>query len=115
MKGRAFVSDGMIELKVEKRAKRWWRRNKNGILYGSLIAPIALSLLFVDVFAKHPRVALAYLIGTGAWYTLFAFAQGIKKPRTATRGKETTHSKVKDFRAYLITERDVLSNEEDIA
>lgn len=112
MKGRTFVFDGMIELKVEKRAKRWWRRNKNGILYGSLIAPIALSLLFVDVFAKHPRVALAYLIGTGAWYTLFAFAQGIKKPRMAVRGRKSAHAYAHNFRVYSITDDAELSKEE---
>lgn len=114
MKGRAFVSDGMIELKVEKRAKRWWRRNKNGILYGSLIAPIALSLLFIDVFAKHPRVALAYLIGTGAWYTLFAFAQGRKKLRRPVRSRKPSHTHVKDFRVYDITSLAEMSKE-DIA
>lgn len=109
---RVFPTDGMIEITVRKKTRRWWKQNKNGILYGSLIAPIALSLLFIDVFAKHPRVALAYLIGTGAWYTLFAFAQGIKKPRTAIRGRKPAHAYAHNFRVYSITDDAELSKEE---
>lgn len=110
MKGRAFGSTGMIEIRVKRKAKKY----KDGILLGSVIAPPFIGLLFLDVFGKHPGAGLAYILGMIVWDICFAVANR-KKPRAATRGKETKHSTVKDFRAYLITERDVLSNEEDIA
>lgn len=107
---RVFPTDGMIEIRVKKKAKKY----KDGILLGSVIAPPFIGVLFLDVFAKHPAAGLAYILGMVVWDICFAVANR-KKPRAATRGKETAHRKVKDFRAYLITERDVLSNEEDIA
>lgn len=91
---------GMVEITVRK--NRWWKRNKDGVLYGTLIAPIALGFLLVDIFAKHPLFALGYLIGVGAWYVLFAFAQGRKKPRKAIRGRKSAHER--NFRIYDITE-----------
>ena len=96
--------NGLVEIQMEKRAKKWWRRNKDGVLYASLIFPIVLAVLMMDVLAKHPRFALGYLIGVGSWYTLFGFAQGRKKPRMAVRGRETGTRKHQNFLVYSITD-----------
>lgn len=97
---------GMIEITIKKKAKKY----KDGILLASVVAPPLLTFLFIDVFAKHPGAALAYILGMIVWDILFAVAN--KKPRRAGRSRKSSQAKVKDFRAYLITERGCVSNEE---
>lgn len=99
---REFPQNGLIEITMKKR-RRWWKKNKDGVLYASLIFPIVLAVLMMDVLAKHPRFALGYLIGVGSWYILFGFAQGRKKPRMAVRGRKTGTRKHQNFLAYDIT------------
>lgn len=99
---------GMIEVTV----KRKMRKYKDGLLLASVAAPPLVGLLFLDVFAKHPGAALAYIIGMIVWDGLFAVAN--KKPRTAIRGRKPAHSKV-DFRTYSITHAEILSNEEEVS
>lgn len=111
---REFPQNGLIEITMKKR-RRWWKRNKDGVLYASLIFPIVLAVLMMDVLAKHPRFALGYLIGVGSWYTLFGFAQGKKKPRRAVRGKETGTLKHQNFLVYDITSDEGKSRREETA
>lgn len=98
---------GMIEVTV----KRKMRKCKDGLLLASVAAPPVVGMLFLDVFAKHPGVALAYIIGMIVWDGVFAVAN--KKPRRAGRGRKPAYTKTQDFRTYLITDAERLSNEEE--
>ena len=104
------IGNGMVEITIARR--RWWKRNKNGILYGSLMAPPFLALLLIDIFAKHPKIALAYLLGVGAWYLAFIFANAKKKPRAATRGRKKSSGKHSSFATYYITRDGEIAREE---
>lgn len=101
--------NGMKELKVKR--NRWWRRNKAGVLYGCLMAPPFIGLLFIDGFAKHPKAALAYLVGVGAWYLAFLVANTRKMPRRAGRGVKSSSGK-HSFATYYITRDGGISREE---
>lgn len=92
------MRNGMIRITVRKRVKKY----KSVLLYLTVGAPPILGMLFLDVFAKHPGVALGYLLGMIGWDALFAIANK-KKPRAATRGKELGKTD-KSFRSYLITD-----------
>ncbi len=108
MKGRTFVNDGMIQITVKKKAKKY----KDGILLGSVIAPPFIGVLFLDVFAKHPAAGLAYILGMVVWDIFFAVAN--KKLRRPVRSRKPSHTHVKDFRVYDITSLAEMSKE-DIA
>lgn len=103
---RVFPTDGMIEIRVKKKAKKY----KDGILLGSVIAPPFIGVLFLDVFAKHPAAGLAYIIGMVVWDVLFAIANR-KKPRMAVRGRKPAHAYAHNFRIYSITDDADLSKE----
>lgn len=108
MKGRTFVNEGMIQITVKKKARKY----KDGILLGSVIAPPFIGVLFLDVFAKHPSAGLAYILGMVVWDICFAVANR-KKPRAATRGKEQKMQTDKHiFRVYDITSDADLAREE---
>ena len=102
--------NGMKELRVKR--NRWWRRNKAGVLYGCLMAPPFIGLLFIDGFAKHPKAALAYLLAVGAWYMAFLVANTRKMPRAATRGGKKSLGKHRSFASYYITRDGEISREE---
>lgn len=92
------MRNGMIRITVRKKVRKY----KSVLLYLTVGAPPILGMLFLDAFAKHPGVALGYLLGMIGWDALFAIANK-KKPRAATRGME--HGKTdKSFRSYLITD-----------
>lgn len=93
------MKNGMIEIRIRKKVRKY----KSVLLYLTVGAPPILGMLFLDAFAKHPGVALGYLLGMIGWDVLFAFAN--RKPRRAIRGKlQITETNKHDFRSYLITD-----------
>ena len=88
---------------MKRMVKRVWRRWKQPLLYASIIAPLFLGVVFLDVWFKHPWAAMLFWLGQLGWDICFLVANG--KPRQ-NRGFQHTHTKdlrMATFTQYVIT------------
>lgn len=91
---------------MKRRLKRFWKRHKESILYATLIAPVFVGFIFFDIMVRHPRVGVAYFLGTVMWDGLFAIANGKSCHKDRTRHSHTrvtTMTKRIPFTQYHIT------------
>lgn len=88
---------------MKRKLRRAWRKHKQPLLYASIIAPLFIGIVFLDIWFKHPAAAMLFWIGQLGWDVCFLLANG--KPQT-NRGFQHTHTKVKrmaTFTTYSIT------------
>ena len=74
---------------MRRKLRRFWRRHKESILYATLVAPVFIGFVYFDVMVRHPRVGVAYFLGTVVWDGLFAIANG----KSLRRGTPKSHTR----------------------